>query len=329
MITAESLNNLQIDEIDNFVKELQYRKGKLLDGETTRQHWSLIDNNNYGRLPMSSFNHIAREVLDLERSKQFYVDILGFKVIPRPNFSAEGYWLHGYGLNLHLVATADQQARKNVKIRRIKHFSWALPRVDHIAFVSDNMASIFNILNEANVYYMADCPKETGISQIFFFDPDGNVIEVSNCAPEIGHITCTENTNIDTEMESTAEEKNNSVAQSLDSSTLSLPLAKSDEENMFLRDLLFPNHQSDRNEFEESDLANSICGWEVDVSEHGSHFVDNLTTLSSCGSIQNIPDILLNKNRIANKEDTEQINDGEYTERWEALPYLPTTNPLP
>ena len=51
------------------------------------------------KFPITSFNHIAREVLSIEKSKNFYVDILGFKVIPRPPFECEGYWLHGHGYN--------------------------------------------------------------------------------------------------------------------------------------------------------------------------------------------------------------------------------------
>ena len=29
-----------------------------------------------------------------------------------------------------------------------------------------------------------------GIEQMFLFDPDGNVIEISNCAPPVGQTTC-------------------------------------------------------------------------------------------------------------------------------------------
>lgn len=29
-----------------------------------------------------------------------------------------------------------------------------------------------------------------GIYQIFLFDPDGNVIEISNCAPPVGEVAC-------------------------------------------------------------------------------------------------------------------------------------------
>ncbi len=142
------------------------------------------------KLPMASFNHIAREVLCLEKSKSFYVDILGFQIIPRPPFDSEGYWLYGYGLNLHLVSTTVPQERKKIKATRIKHFSSALPRVDHIAFLSNDLSVIRETLDREQVYYKTDSPAGSGISQIFFFDPDGNVLEISNCAPKIGEMRC-------------------------------------------------------------------------------------------------------------------------------------------
>lgn len=99
---------------------------------------------------MNAFNHIAREVLSLEKSLNFYVDVLGkmsnnkicrilfiigfsmfqkgFQVVPRPPFDCDGYWLYGYGLSLHLVATDNPEERKLVKRRRIQHFSSSLPR---------------------------------------------------------------------------------------------------------------------------------------------------------------------------------------------------------
>ena len=142
------------------------------------------------KLPLASFNHIAREVFNLEKSKTFYVDILGFQVIPRPMFDSEGYWLYGYGLSLHLVATTVPDERKITKKARIKHFSTQLPRVDHIAFISHDIQAVKSILDRANVYYKHEITTVAGIEQLFFFDPDGNVLEVSNCAPEIGETVC-------------------------------------------------------------------------------------------------------------------------------------------
>lgn len=142
------------------------------------------------KLPITSFNHIAREVFNLEKSKTFYVDILGFQVIPRPMFDSEGYWLYGYGLSLHLVSTKVPEERKITKKARIKHFSTQLPRVDHIAFLSNDIQAVKGILDKAKVYYKHEVLSSAGIEQLFFFDPDGNVLEVSNCAPEVGSTTC-------------------------------------------------------------------------------------------------------------------------------------------
>ena len=142
------------------------------------------------KLPIASFNHIAREVFSLEKSKNFYVDILGFEIVPRPMFDSEGYWLYGYGLSLHLVSTKVPEERKVTKKVRIKHFSTQLPTVDHIAFVSNDIKTVKGILDKAKVYYKHEILKSAGIEQLFFFDPDGNVLEISNCAPEVGSTTC-------------------------------------------------------------------------------------------------------------------------------------------
>ena len=87
--------------------------------------------------------------------------ILGFTEIPRPPFDCEGHWLYGYGLSLHLVKTTSPAARKDVKIRRIDHFSSALPRVDHIAFVTSDVDLVKRVLDDARVFYKEDIPAET------------------------------------------------------------------------------------------------------------------------------------------------------------------------
>jgi catechol 2,3-dioxygenase-like lactoylglutathione lyase family enzyme len=136
---------------------------------------------------IKAFNHVSREVVSLEKSKQFYVDILGFQVIPRPPFDCDGYWLYGHGLNLHLVASKNPNERMKMKLQRIQHFSAALPRVDHIAFLTEDVTSVEAVLDHYDVYYKHELPKNTRIEQLFLFDPDGNVIEISNCAPDHHH----------------------------------------------------------------------------------------------------------------------------------------------
>jgi catechol 2,3-dioxygenase-like lactoylglutathione lyase family enzyme len=141
--------------------------------------------------PLAGFNHLAREVLDLEKSKKFYVDILGFYLIPRPPFEAKGYWLYGNNIMIHLVQTEMPEARRQLKISRIQHVTASLPIADHLAFLTTDFSAVIEVLNAENVWYKYfEQPDLTGIQQIFLFDPDGNVIEISNCAPAIGEIKC-------------------------------------------------------------------------------------------------------------------------------------------
>mmetsp|Transcript_19856 Transcript_19856/g.28544 ORF Transcript_19856/g.28544 Transcript_19856/m.28544 type:complete len:212 (+) Transcript_19856:163-798(+) len=174
-------------------RSLSFTADSKTDKET--RFWSFGDQvhlpSHHGAvLPLASFNHISREVLSVEKSLKFYRDILGFQEIPRPGFDCDGAWLWGYGVSVHLVETSCPDKRRDVLKRRISHFTSCLPRVDHIAFVTNNTGFIQKILDSERVYYKRFDPPGTNIVQLFFFDPDGNVIEVSNCAPPIGEVRC-------------------------------------------------------------------------------------------------------------------------------------------
>ena len=169
-------------------KNLSLERDAAAVGTGIHHNWTLSDalfSNAAPRLPklpMFSFNHISREVLNIEKSRQFYVDILGFEEVPRPGFDFEGYWLTGYGLNLHLILTTVPKERQKIKLMRIEYFHKYLPRVDHVAFISNDLKAVQEVLDRENVYYKV---SEVGSEQkqIFLFDPDGNVIEIASPPP--------------------------------------------------------------------------------------------------------------------------------------------------
>lgn len=169
------------------------------DSALFNRNWTLTDalkssKRSCPKLPLDAFNHISREVICLTTSKHFYVDILGFLEMPRPDFKSEGCWLYGYGLNLHLVRTLVPAERLKAKIARLEHFSAHIPTVDHFAFVSSDLTTVRAVLDSENVYYSYQTLPSSGLYQIFFFDPDGNVVEISNCAPPVGEIACLDKT---------------------------------------------------------------------------------------------------------------------------------------
>ena len=44
-------------------------------------------------MPITELNHYFVRANGLEKSKEFYVRVLGFEVMERPNFPFPGYWL--------------------------------------------------------------------------------------------------------------------------------------------------------------------------------------------------------------------------------------------
>ena len=145
---------------------------------------------------ISSFNHMSREVSDVEKSVYFYTNILGFQPIPRPKFEVDGEWLWGHGLNFHVVKTSNPEARQTLRKRRIKYFHENLPSVDHVAFLAKDLDMVRSLLQEEDIYFREFRHEQSGIRQLFFFDPDGNAIEVSNCAPPIGATQCRNRSNV-------------------------------------------------------------------------------------------------------------------------------------
>lgn len=146
------------------------------------------------------FNHLARECINTEVTADFYCDILGFRRIPRPDFEEEhgggpvrGVWLNGHSLNLHLIQTNNVPNRTALLGERVKHFYTNWPSVDHFAFVCKNWDEKEAMLKARNV----QCKRfggedsKAGITQLMLLDPDGNVVELSDCAPPVGEVKCT------------------------------------------------------------------------------------------------------------------------------------------
>ena len=62
-------------------------------------------------MPITELNHYFVRSRDIERSRNFYCEALGFEVMPRPNFPFPGYWLGvGGKVQVHMGPDAAPQA---------------------------------------------------------------------------------------------------------------------------------------------------------------------------------------------------------------------------
>ncbi|XP_030518712.2 glyoxylase I 4-like [Rhodamnia argentea] len=127
-------------------------------------------------LQLKSLNHISLVCRSLERSIDFYQNVLGFVPIRRPgSFDFEGAWLFNYGIGIHLLETEDPH--------RMPAAGGINPKDNHISFQCESMVAVEKKLEEMEIEYVKSRVEEGGIEvdQIFFHDPDGSMIEVCNC----------------------------------------------------------------------------------------------------------------------------------------------------
>ena len=125
-------------------------------------------------LPIESVNHIARVSRDLDASLAFYRDVLGFRPIRRPDFGFPGAWLYNYGVQIHLIAIGAPDAAADADISI---------RADHVAFHVGDIKRAESLLEEHGIPYKSNYVADSGVTQLFFHDPDGNHIELGTYPP--------------------------------------------------------------------------------------------------------------------------------------------------
>lgn len=111
-------------------------------------------------------NHFTVLTDDLDRSLDFYADLLGLTPGPRPAFDFPGAWLYAGGQAvLHLVASRDLPSlRAGI--------------IDHVAFTASGLADIRDRLEARGVAYELRPLPGWNVLQLFCRDPNGARIEL-------------------------------------------------------------------------------------------------------------------------------------------------------
>jgi catechol 2,3-dioxygenase-like lactoylglutathione lyase family enzyme len=122
-------------------------------------------------IKIGQLNHVALPTADPERGAKFYVEVLGFIPTPRPAFSFRGAWLlhPEAGAMIHLIHSESFQPPAEPKINS---------RTNHIAMHVDDYDAAVRGLREHGVAYTEHVLPTYGYRQVFFQDPDGNVLEL-------------------------------------------------------------------------------------------------------------------------------------------------------
>jgi catechol 2,3-dioxygenase-like lactoylglutathione lyase family enzyme len=123
-------------------------------------------------LHISSINHIAVCVTELQRSKRFYGGVLGLKEIPRPAFPFDGAWYElADGRQFHLIVHDRPLTLRGTTAIDL--------RDGHLALRIDDFEGAVRHLTAAGIECVVRPDNVTPWKQVYFTDPDGNVIELN------------------------------------------------------------------------------------------------------------------------------------------------------
>jgi len=127
-------------------------------------------------MALEALEHFTITCADLERTRDFYRDVLGLKEGYRPNFNFAGYWL--YSGDVPVVHLTDEKGAI-AENRQGSRSDTDTGRLDHIAFRGrDPQATIAN-LKAHNISYRENEIPDARLHQIFVRDTNGIMIEMN------------------------------------------------------------------------------------------------------------------------------------------------------
>lgn len=138
--------------------------------------------------------HYSIRTTDLEASRVFYTQILGFRVGYRPDFKFPGIWLYmsddddkEYG-TVHIIGIDPNDPQGLIDYLGDKPLDslQGTGTVDHIAFTATDLAAMRKNLSARGLDFFERTVPSLGLHQLFLTDPSGVTIELNYPAAEAG-----------------------------------------------------------------------------------------------------------------------------------------------
>ena len=125
-------------------------------------------------MPAESLNHYTIQARDMEKTKDFYEQIVGLTAGDRPPLNFPGYWLYCGGVpTVHLLG---YQAQQKI-IPDGPSYPAETGRLDHIAFSCTGLKDMRATLNAHGVKFDERVLPRMNMTQLFYYDPDGIAVE--------------------------------------------------------------------------------------------------------------------------------------------------------
>jgi catechol 2,3-dioxygenase-like lactoylglutathione lyase family enzyme len=131
-------------------------------------------------MPIHSLNHFFIRAHDLESTKTFFEDILGFEVMPRPDFPFPGYWMGTNGsIQVHMGPSNIPNREKYYIGTRDDAVNGQTGVIDHVAFLAEEPTGFIDKFVKNKIDFRPRYFPEFNLYQLFITDPNGVMIELN------------------------------------------------------------------------------------------------------------------------------------------------------
>ena len=138
-------------------------------------------------MALKTFEHVLILADDVDKTKNFYVDILGLNVGYRPDFPFKGFWLYlkdnPKAACIHL-AMRKQDTGQDYYIGKKDDVTSGSGAIDHVAFNADDIESMKAKLDKVSIEYTHRKIPDFPLEQLFIMDPDGVKVELNYATTE-------------------------------------------------------------------------------------------------------------------------------------------------
>jgi len=143
-------------------------------------------------MPVGRLDHYSIRTLDIEASRRFYTEVMGFTAGFRPPFQFPGIWLYNGAQYpettgvVHIIGIdpSDPQGLKDYLGDRDPATLEGTGTVDHMAFTATGLDDMRARLTRHGVAFRERTVPALGIHQVFFEDPSGVTLELNYPAAE-------------------------------------------------------------------------------------------------------------------------------------------------
>ena len=132
-------------------------------------------------MPLSHIEHFLVQTDSIEKTRDWYVRVLGLRVGPHPDFKFPVRWLYLGDTDVVHITQGGAAVSENRK-KYVGQESTATRGsgvVDHIAFRATGLRQMLEHLRAERVDFKQRMVSDQGLYQLFLFDPNGIKIELN------------------------------------------------------------------------------------------------------------------------------------------------------